>query len=276
MTPRASPECGGQPVHVRLLRPASAAPALRVGLVHGLEETCDVWAELVPLLIAHAEVHAFGLPWDGKHERTWAWECEPERWVARAMGLLPATPSVLIAHSFGANALLEHLVAKRPDGLTALTLLSPFYRPSYAAFDWGTISYYLNEFHRIMEEGIRVRLPRQGRAPGILSAMGERLRDRIGPHGWLRFFDLFARTPGLDLRALTVPCLVIGGENDFASWPADCRALAEALPIAEVEILSGCGHFAMLERPEKVAASINRLLQRCVHETREVSDRPTR
>lgn len=252
------------PVRVCLLHPASAAPAIRVGLVHGLEETSDVWAELVSRLSANAEVHGLSLPWGGQHAQAWAWECEPRQWIASVMALLPEPPSVLIAHSFGANALLEHLAAEGAGGVAGLALLSPFYRPTYESFDWATISYYLNEFHRIMEEGIRVRSPRQGRDPVILEAMSERLRDRIGAHGWLRFFQLFSRTPGLALERLSLPCIVIGGENDRAAWPADCRALAQALPNATVDILSGCGHFAMIESPGAVASSINRLLQRCV------------
>jgi pimeloyl-ACP methyl ester carboxylesterase len=248
------------PVHVRLLREASALPALGVGLIHGLEETFDVWTDLVPLLPATAEVHAFGLPWDGRHGQDWAWACEPRRWVDRALGLLPATPPVLIAHSFGANAMLEHLDATGCAGIRGLVLISPFYRHTHADFDWDTLSYYVNEFHRILEEGIRVRSPRGRRSVEVLTAMGERLRDRIGAHGWLRFFDLFARTPGLDLDALGIPCLVIGGETDVASWPNDCRALAAALPEATGVILGDCGHFPMLERPAETAALVSHFL----------------
>jgi pimeloyl-ACP methyl ester carboxylesterase len=263
----------GEPVHVQLLRPASERPALGVGLIHGLEETCDVWAALVPLLPATAEVHAFGLPWDGRHGQDWAWTCEPSRWIGRALALLPSAPSVLIAHSFGANAMLEHLDARGCAGIRGLVLISPFYRHTHADFDWDTLSYYVNEFHRILEEGIRVRSPRGRRSVEVLTAMGERLRDRIGAHGWLRFFDLFARTPGLDLDALGIPCLVLGGETDVAAWPNDCRALAAALPEATGVILSGCGHFPMLERPDETAALVSRFLARLASE-RHCIERP--
>ena len=169
---------------------------------------------------------------------------------------------MLIAHSFGANALLAHLDARGCDGIEGLVLISPFYRRAWADFEWATLSYYVNEFHQILEEGIRVRSPRGGRNGEILTAMGERLRERIGPHGWMRFFELFTRTPGLDLDALRVPCLVLGGETDVASWPDDCRALAAALPDATGVILEGCGHFPMLERPEETAELVSRFLAR--------------
>jgi pimeloyl-ACP methyl ester carboxylesterase len=94
--------------------------------------------------------------------------------------------------------------------------------------------------------------------------MSEKVRDRIGAYGWLRFFELFSRTPLLDLAALTMPCVVAGGEHDNASFPADCRALAAALPNARAEILPGHGHHLMLEAPERVAELITELKEgRC-------------
>jgi pimeloyl-ACP methyl ester carboxylesterase len=250
----------GDAVCARLVRPASSAPALTVGLLHGMQETWEVWDRLAPLLPANAEVHALGLPWDGRQGHAWTREREPRDWAELALARLPEGPVALVAHSFGANALLEHLVARGGERVAALVLLSPFYRPGDEGVDWAVISYYLNDFHRILEEGLRVRMG-PGVDAAILAGMGVKLRDRVGPLGWLRFFELFARTPALDASRLAMPCLVIGGERDFASFPGDCEALGRALPDARVEILAGVGHFAMIESPERVAASIGRFFR---------------
>ena len=143
-------------------------------------------------------------------------------------------------------------------------LLAPFYRPTREAFDWPTITYYLNDFHLFLAGGIAVRRTRP-LDPDVLQGMSEKVRDRIGAYGWLRFFELFSRTPSLNLAALTLPCVVAGGERDIASFPAECLALAAALPNATAEILPRCGHHLMIEDPERVTALIRELVERrCV------------
>lgn len=58
------------------------------------------------------------------------------------------------------------------------------------------------------------------------------------------------------LPAIQAPTLVIGGENDEAMPPRLSAELAELIPDARLEILSGVAHHAPLEAPEQV----NRLL----------------
>ena len=113
----------------------------------------------------------------------------------------PAEPDVFLAHSFAANVLLDLLVARGTAGCRGLVLLSPFYRPSPRAFDWATFSHYLNDFDDLIRAGI---LAQRGAAPdgALLDGMVDKVRSRIGPYGWLRFFELFTRTPFLDLSAV--------------------------------------------------------------------------
>jgi pimeloyl-ACP methyl ester carboxylesterase len=249
-------------------RRAVREPATRMVFFHGLTENPRCWDRVVPLLPDDVDAWVLGLPWDGAHGQEWALERDTGVWVQRALALLPARPpgpTVLVAHSFGANVLLDHLLAADPvpDRLK-LVLLAPFFRATREHFDWPLISYYLNDFHLFLAGGIAARRQARPLDPELLTGMSEKVRDRIGPYGWLRFFELFSRTPLLDLDALTVPCVVAGGEHDNASFPADCRALAAALPDARVEILPGCGHHLMLEAPERVAELIRELKEgRC-------------
>ena len=52
------------------------------------------------------------------------------------------------------------------------------------------------------------------------------------------------------LGEIAVPTLVIGGEHDSLTPPAMKRELAGRIPGARLEILTGCGHMANMERPE--------------------------
>lgn len=237
---------------------AAVGPIATVGFVHGLGGGHAIWAQLVEALPDDVAIWAFGLPWDAGQGYGWAVGSEPRVWLRRALELMPVQPDVLVAHSFGANVLLDHVATHGTGALTGLVLLSPFYRPSPDAFTWPVISHYLNDFTDLLAAGISAR----GAPPAdLLAAMAEKVRDRISPYGWMRFFELFTATPMLDLAAITVPCLVVGGGRDTASYPDDNRSLARRLTRGTVEILAQSGHFAMIDDPRRVAALVDEFLR---------------
>ena len=62
------------------------------------------------------------------------------------------------------------------------------------------------------------------------------------------------------LGALTMPALVLWGEQDALVPVAVGQTLAAALPRARFEVLAGCGHLPTLERAAKSAAQFAQLL----------------
>ncbi|MGW4421288.1 alpha/beta fold hydrolase [Streptosporangium sp. NPDC004631] len=52
------------------------------------------------------------------------------------------------------------------------------------------------------------------------------------------------------LRELTVPALVIVGEEDRISPPGDAEAMAEAVPDGRLTVIEQAGHLSAIERPE--------------------------
>jgi pimeloyl-ACP methyl ester carboxylesterase len=225
-----------------------------VGFIHGLAAGGSVWDPLVGELPPSVKPWVFSLPWDATGGYDWALREPARRWLARALSTAPQTPEVLVAHSFGANVLLDYLCAggALPD-LAGLVLVSPFYRASRDGVDWATLLHYANDFSDVLRDGI---LARGTPAPELVAAMAARVRDRISPYGWLSFINLFAAAPGLELTALAMPCLIIGGDLDTAAYPEDCKELAARLPCASLTLLSGRGHFSMLEDPAAVAGLV--------------------
>ena len=255
------------PVIVRRARPArgrAERPPVRVLLLHGLAGSSKTWERFLPLAADECELWAAELPWRGEGVPGWAERDDVGGWAAEALARVPGGADAVIAHSFGANSLLAHLVeTDAPPG--AVVLVAPFYRPSPADFDWAALDYYLNDFHRILAEGIRVRSA--GRLdPELQAEMALKVRERVGAYGWVRFFDTYLRTPRLPLARVRVPCLVVAGEHDFAAFPSDALALAGALPDARVHVVAGCGHFVMAERAEEFAALTNRFLRDFLHD----------
>ncbi|HMA35780.1 MAG TPA: alpha/beta fold hydrolase [Chloroflexia bacterium] len=64
------------------------------------------------------------------------------------------------------------------------------------------------------------------------------------------------------LPAITAPTLVVVGEDDVLTPPALARAIAAAVPRAELEILPGLGHAAALEQVEAFSRLVAGFLAR--------------
>ncbi|MFF2044598.1 alpha/beta fold hydrolase [Kitasatospora sp. NPDC058170] len=243
----------------RLRRPAAgtAAGPLRVLLLHGLGGRPSVWHPLIERAGEELELWDAELPWQAMSgSEGWGLNPDPARFLVE---LVDGRFDAVVAHSYAANLLTEATalgrIAPRPT-----VLVSPFYRSSVRDFDWSVISYYLNDFHRVFEEALEV--GETGRfAKAHRDWMARRLRDQIGPYGWMRFFETYLRTPTLDLGAVRSPLLVLSGERDTAARPADGRALAAAVPGARFELLPGCGHFPMVELPDRTARLVEDFLR---------------
>ena len=243
------------------LRQCRAGAGGRLLLLHGLANSATVWQGFAEHDTGFA-TWAADLPWRGEGVTGWSHRGDLPGWVAEAVAAVPGDGDlVVVAHSFSANLLLA-LLDRDPAvraGLAAVVLVSPFYRGDPDRFEWSDISRYLNDFHTIMEDGIRAQ-GGQRLSPGVRHELALRVRDLVGPYGWTRFFQTYLDTPWLRLDRLDLPVLVLSGENDFAAPPGEARALAAALPDARVRVLPDCGHFLMAERPQRFAAEITRFV----------------
>jgi len=65
-----------------------------------------------------------------------------------------------------------------------------------------------------------------------------------------------------ELPTIGVPALVVVGEHDAPSPPAEARAMAHALPDAHIEVIAGAGHLSNLEAPASFNAAIATFLSR--------------
>ncbi|MEU7134361.1 alpha/beta hydrolase [Streptomyces sp. NPDC046261] len=232
-------------VVARLRRPADSGDPVRVLLLHGLGGRATVWDPFARRAEGRYELWAADLPWRAMSDnRGWAAHPDPARYLVDLVG---EEYDAVVAHSYAANLLTEATAAGRIAPRPTV-VISPFHRASPRDFDWSVISYYLNDFHRVFQEALEVGETRRY-AKAHRDWMALRLRDQVGPYGWVRFFDTYLRSPFLDLGAVRSPLLVLSGEKDIAARPEDGRALAAGVPRARFETVAGCGHFPMVERP---------------------------
>ncbi len=64
-----------------------------------------------------------------------------------------------------------------------------------------------------------------------------------------------------DLAGLALPVTILAGASDQLTPPQGAKVLAEHLPRASLEVLEGCGHQIMLEKPEATTHALLGLLQ---------------
>jgi pimeloyl-ACP methyl ester carboxylesterase len=74
---------------------------------------------------------------------------------------------------------------------------------------------------------------------------------------------LAQRPASLDVLAeFAKPTLIIGAENDLPCPPLHQLLMADTAVNSECHILPQCGHFAVLEQPQKIAKLINRWIEK--------------
>jgi len=62
------------------------------------------------------------------------------------------------------------------------------------------------------------------------------------------------------LKQLSVPALVVAGEQDAVVPVESARAMAEALPRARLVVVAGAGHVPSVEEPEATASALREFL----------------
>lgn len=236
--------------------PGTAGPV--VALVHGLEGSWDSWRPLVEALTG-CRAYALDLPWRAGNPYRWRQHGTPADWLRQALDLVPEPVDVLLGHSFGANAVLEHLATSEGTRVpSAAVLLAPFYRPESLTVDWPLHDAALAGFRRVIAAGVGVGLGERARTmdPEVLAAMVDTTLERIGPVGFLSLFLQFVGTTELALADVTVPTLVLAGRNDESLAGNRATALAAAMPTATVRQHAHYSHFCHAEQTGDVAAEI--------------------
>ncbi len=83
------------------------------------------------------------------------------------------------------------------------------------------------------------------------------------PEGIVAALRGMAERPDVSARLaeFTIPALLICGEHDSISPPAEMRGIAEKMPTARFVEIAGAGHMAPLEKPDSVNAAIREFLK---------------
>ncbi len=219
---------------------------MRVVLVHSALGDSRLWKRQVPALEERFEVVTPDLPGWGATPMP----VEPFSFVEFVAGFLPAA---LVGNSMGGMIALRTALA-HSDRVEKLVLVDAglpawdwseeirdYWAAEAAAFEAGDLDeatevnmgFWVKPEHR---DEVR---PQQHHALELQSAHQE-------PEA------LWPEMP--PLSSLTVPTLVIVGEDDRADMRAIAQHLAEEIPGADLAVVPGAGHLVGLDRPDELNA----------------------
>jgi pimeloyl-ACP methyl ester carboxylesterase len=85
---------------------------------------------------------------------------------------------------------------------------------------------------------------------------------RQDAQGYARSCEALAAAESAALEDITVPVLLVTGDEDGVAPPAAVRAMAQRLPAARVVVLDRCGHWTPFERPAECVQQLEAFLRR--------------
>ncbi|MFE0190353.1 alpha/beta fold hydrolase [Streptomyces sp. NPDC058989] len=243
---------------------AGAAPAPHVVLVHGFEERWDSWKPLLEHLPRTVRASALSLPWRAGSAHTWPRHGDAATWLSRGFDALDRPPDLVVAHSFGACALLQ-LLARHPThpyGAVPAALVAPVWRVGDPSLTPEFFAEARTRFRRTITEGLRVQLHSRGRTVHgeLLRIMAGKVLERVEPEGFLQFYLELARLPDLPVEKITAPLLVVSGLGDTAAPGGDLEVLRGRARDVTVHRAPDLGHFCQTEQPAQVARQLTDFL----------------
>ncbi|WP_022723258.1 alpha/beta fold hydrolase BchO [Rhodopseudomonas sp. B29] len=264
--------------HVQRMGPAGAPMML---LIHGTGAASHSWRGLMPLLAEHYAVIAPDLPGHGFTQSPPAQRLSLPGMAAdlgALLRVLKVEPAIVVGHSAGAAIAARMCV----DGIIAPKLLVslngaflPYGGPAANFFSPLAKMLVLNPFVPGLfawQAGSRAAVERLiGNTGSKLDPVGTRLYGKLVSNpshvaAALRMMANWELEPLLKLLPNLKPQLVlVAAEGDRAIPPSVAVRVKEIQPRAVIERLPGLGHLAHEERPQLVAALIQRYAEKTLN-----------
>tara|TARA_R110002110_G_scaffold68731_10_gene185898 strand:- start:17531 stop:18373 length:843 start_codon:yes stop_codon:yes gene_type:complete len=243
-------------------------------LLHGIPTNSLLWRDIIPVLAQKRRVIAPDMLNYGRSDKPARTDVSIASQARILIGLMDALGLGrvdLAAHDIG-GGVAQIVAVRHPERLNRLILANA------VCFD----SWPIPEFEPLQEAGAEADLTVEGfgamlrdflpqgvaDANGLSSEAVEiMLRPWAGDAGKAALFRNFRRLNpeytmaiARELETLDLPVLVLWGDSDPFQKPAYAHRLAQTIPGARLEWITGAAHWIMEEKPDDVAERIARFL----------------
>ena len=245
-------------------------------LLHGFGANVSTWDFVLDELGAAGFVVAYDRAAFGFTERPETWSGTNPYSSAGQLEVIQALIDefgagkevVILGHSAGGN-LAAAFAAQNPDQVDELILLDPAIYTSGGTPDWLTWVYDIPQLNHVgpaLVSSIATSgLDLLDRSYFDKSLVTEELKAKYTAPlkiiGWEKAFWNFnkaPRTTNVDkaLASITMPTLVITGDNDEVVATADSMRLAGELPNAQLVVIEDCGHLPNEEKSQEFLTAV--------------------
>jgi 3-oxoadipate enol-lactonase len=234
--------------------------------LHGLGSTNSVWEPQIRALSDRFMVIRYDLRGAGRSEHNNFLSIES--WVDDLLALMDAyglQSARFVGHSLG-TLILQHFAVRNPEKVVSLALIGVNRAPT--------------EQRR---QAVRERVAKV-RANGIPSIADAVVKGGLSPYsfehkpeivgfvrelllgqscdGYAASCEAMAAATAADIAKIECPVLVLSGQDDNVSPPANGEAFARELSTAECLLVEQCGHWHPIEQPVAVNAALNAFFTR--------------
>jgi len=232
--------------------------------IHGLGGSSNTWTPLLRALRGHRIVRIdlpgsarSGAGDDGLSITSMAQS------VITICQQLDLAGAVFVGHSMG-TIVCQHVAVMAPSLVARLALFGPLCNPPEAArpniraraqqaASGGVLA--MQVLAGATSASTREALP-------VAVAMVRESLMRQHAQGYARCCLALAEAQSAALEDITVPVLLVTGDEDGVAPPSAVRAMAERLPDATVVVFNRCGHWTTFERPVECAQELEAFLRR--------------
>lgn len=238
--------------------------------LHGLGGTSNTWSALMPALAGQRVIRP-DLPGSGRSAAAGG-ELSIEKMVQAVLAVcarLDITRAHVLGHSMG-TIVAQHLAVAQPRLVRSLSLFGPLIAPPDTAR-----ANIRNRAAKARGEGVRgmheialtlvnasTSADTRQRQPVAAAFVRESLM-RQDPEGYACSCEALASVQPAAVERIEAPVLLVTGDEDAVAPPQAVRNMAERLVQAKgarTVILTRCGHWTPIERPEDCARELRAFL----------------
>ena len=234
-----------------------------LAFLHGFPLDRRMWNDVAPKLQQQGRIISLDFRGFGQSRSTDAFTIDSmAEDVHRTLAALGALPVTLAGLSMGGYVAFA-FARKYPDDLRALLLID-----TRAQADGAEEKERRNEMIQLVRahgaaaiaERLLPRLidPRNSHVLPLLRTMIEECPALTIEHALAAMRDRPDSTPLLP--GITIPTLVVVGENDVMTPVTTARAMHQQLPQARLSVIAQAGHMSPMERPQEVTSAISEFL----------------
>ncbi|KQP49399.1 alpha/beta fold hydrolase [Pseudorhodoferax sp. Leaf274] len=234
--------------------------------IHGLGGSANTFGPLLPAL-QRCRVLRPDLPGSGRSQRAEG-PLTIQRYVDAVQAFCDRAGiprAHVVGHSMG-TIVAQHLAVQNPRLVRSLALFGPLITPPDPARNaMRARATKAREgvagLHEIVNQLTQVAVSSETRQnhPLAVAFVRESLM-RQEPEAYARSCEALAGAEPAAVDRIACPVLLVTGDEDGVAPPQAVRAMAEKIAGARVQVLSRCGHWTPVERPEDCQRALREFL----------------